>query len=168
MLNDFEYLLALKVGEKDSFDNSEPNNIAPYLRPAYKKIICITAELNARCGQETGNHFAARKSADSNAIEIIRIYDGKTSFTPPPVMRSNRVFKKRIERKQPIKAPESNIEMLQNIVDARLKALGIGVPEAKLGDHWWIVSNQVFTNEKTANKFAEAVNMKVTHARTIL
>lgn len=168
MLDDFEYLLALKVGEKDSFDNTEPNDIAPYLRPAYKKIVYVIAQLNARCGQQAGNHFAARKSADNSAVEIIRIYDGETSFAPPPVTRSNKIFKKDIKRKRLIKAPEFNIENLQNIVDARLKALGIGEPEVKLGANLWIVNNILFRNEGAAKRYASVVTMKVIHARTIL
>lgn len=99
----FDYLLKLRVGGTDTFDNSEGREYAPSVRPSYKKLMNAINELNKRQG---AIHFVLRSKDD--VITVHRISDGSTQVEPPAVDRSNNTGRRRPSKfKQPEHQPRA-------------------------------------------------------------
>ena len=152
-LDEFQYLKAMKLGETEVFDNSEPSNESPSNRPVYKRFGYVLQELNKQLGRK---ELAMRGSG--NTITIYRESDnGNTVLIPPPNPPS--------VRRSPQKKKIAGIDdAVKSYIDAQVAKM---IPA--VGKEYWLLEGTTlyFDNEEPALAVADALQCAVIHVRAV-
>ena len=168
----FIYLDALKLGEYDTFDNSESPEMYPSNRPAYRRLMYIVQQLNSRKDSKT--RFSLRSVG--NTALIFKTKEGEESVSIPPAppgVKAGSLFKvkPRGPRKKSVAFAEDKIAQM---IAAQLKSMNLGSPSPTLGDSWFVVlsadglPSTAFDNGEKASAFAALTGRQVVLTRTIL